>query len=118
MSPYIAAAEAAQGGYFVNTFAADVATHLVHGIVLSTREYFLMARSVQSDWPVEMLRNPALTDPDGDCWWIWAVAGNWQQAARDGMAIAGEKQCIGMDRRGKARFYESSRLTPEICNKA
>lgn len=60
-------------------FWEDFYLHLQHGIVLSTPDVFMMVRSV-SEFTIfhhsALTYDPAHTEPDGDCWHIWLLAGD------------------------------------------
>ncbi len=93
-----------------DTFAFDLGAHLRYGYVLSSPEYFLMARPVSLDWSLEQFRDPTLTDPTGNCWWVWATSGDWRKAALHGLSIHGWKDWLGFDRREKPRFVATRKL--------
>lgn len=112
MTPYERAVKAAAESPFEDTFAADVATHLMVGVVISTPDYYLMARPVGSDWSEDRMLDPWQTDPAGDCWFIWAVAGDWPRAATDGLTSCGRKPFLCFHRRGVIRLVETGRVIP------
>ncbi|CAB4186549.1 hypothetical protein UFOVP1329_23 [uncultured Caudovirales phage] len=75
MTPYEAAALVYESEPCVRTFDHDLVLHLMNGYVVSTPEVFVMARRVHRHWSVAQLLDPTLTAPDGDCWWVWCLAG-------------------------------------------
>jgi hypothetical protein len=60
-------------------FWEDFYLHLQRGIVLATPDVFMMARSVSRFTLFHysaLAYDPAHTEPDGDCWHIWLLAGD------------------------------------------
>jgi len=92
-------------------FEADLEAHFQRGYLVSTPEAFAMVRPVRKDWTPESLRNPFHVEPlaTADCWFIWALAGDFKVAARWLPCLL---PWIGYARRGKPPvFRETSRLT-------
>lgn len=82
MSPFDQATKVYETEPCARSFEADLLLHFQHGYVVSTPEAFAMVRRVRHDWPIERLREPWETAADGDCWWIWLLAGRLTIAAR------------------------------------
>ena len=93
-----------------DSFAYDLDCHLRFGFVVSTPEFFLMARPVSTFWTMEMLHDPRQIDPTGNCWWLWAMSGNWRKAALHCTALYGWREWLGFDRRDKPRLVQAKRL--------
>ena len=58
------------------SFKDDLELHLLHGHVVSMPDFFCMAREVEAAAPLELIRNPSVTFPSPDSWFIYAYAGN------------------------------------------
>ena len=82
MSPFEQAAAVYEREACARSFESDLFSHFLHGYVVSIPEAFALARRVRHDWPEERLQNPDDTDPEGDCWWIWLLAGELSAVAR------------------------------------
>lgn len=76
MNPYLAAAAVYDREPCARSFHLDHWLHLMHGYVVSTPSLFAMFRPVWRNWPAERLLDPSQSDPDGDTWWVWLVAGD------------------------------------------
>lgn len=63
------------------SFEEDLDAHLIHGHVVSTPEYFIMARPVKRDAPAEYITDAMFYFPpeECDCWHIWLAAGDWRK---------------------------------------
>jgi len=108
MTPYQLALLAAESSPFVDTLQDDLQAHLHNGVVISSPDYFAMFRPVWSHWPEDILLTPAVVDPEGDAWFVWACAGDWRKAIEDGRETAGHKDMLLFHRRGKLRYLSLS----------
>jgi hypothetical protein len=81
MTPYEQAASLYDGDK-PGEFERGLFDHFQHGYVVSTPDAFALARRVNHDWPTEWLRDSTRTAADGDCWFIWLLAGKLRSAAR------------------------------------
>lgn len=89
------------------TFAEDLELHFQHGYVVSTPECFAMARPVWKHWSYKELTDPSFTDPGGDCWWIYLLAGD----LRTGMRwLPDRREWIGYERLNVPRFFKVSKF--------
>jgi hypothetical protein len=63
------------------TFQQDLDIHLTTGYVVSTPEYFIMARPVNSGAPQEDVVNPMhiFDNSECDCWHIYLMAGDMKK---------------------------------------
>ena len=111
MSPYQQAKLQAERLGIIS-FSQDVESHFKNGVILSSPEYFLMARPVEVGWPLEKMLDCSQVSPGGNCWFVWAVAGDWRKAAHDGILDHGFKPWLAFERRGKPRLIEAARLFP------
>jgi hypothetical protein len=62
-------------------FREILEAHLFHGYVISGPDRFVLGRQVSTQWSDEQLRDPMLTDEQGDGWmvWLWAgVVSDWR----------------------------------------
>lgn len=57
------------------SFVSVVEAHFFNGHVVSSPSRFVLGRRVWHDWPAEMLLDPWLVAPHGDCWHVWLWAG-------------------------------------------
>lgn len=76
MTPFEQAAAVYDREPCARNFEQDLLLHLQFGYVVSTPEAFAMVRRVRHDWPDERLREPCATAADGDCWFVWLLAGD------------------------------------------
>jgi hypothetical protein len=95
-------------------FYEDLFFHLQFGTVISTPDVFAMARPVWRDWPVENLRAPWRADAEGNCWWVWLVAGDMRAALA---YMPAGREWIGFERENVPRFRRLDRLMQLTCNK-
>ncbi|HWB05284.1 MAG TPA: hypothetical protein VG796_19785 [Verrucomicrobiales bacterium] len=107
MSPYLQAAAVYEQEPCARTFEHDLFLHFLHGTVWSTTDGFVMLRPVRRDWPLAWLHDPARTDPAGDAWWIWLLAGNPSRL----WSLHPPKPWIGFERKNVPRFYPFHRLS-------
>jgi hypothetical protein len=80
MTPYLVALQVYASEPCARSLAEDIELHARFGYVHSTPEVFAMGRRVWSHWPHERLSQPWEVAADGDCWWIWLLAGDVRQA--------------------------------------
>lgn len=93
------------------SFNDDLGHHLVHGYVWSSPTCFVMFRPVQSTWPLDMLRAPWETDPAGDCWWVWLLAGDTREAISK-MPFAMPR--IGFERQNEPRVLDAHKFLAKL----
>ena len=104
LTPVEIAASVYQREECARPFQVDLELHLLHGWVLSTPAYFLMGRAVWSGADAKDILDPMFTDfPLLDCWHCYLCAGDWREAARDGIALAGERPYVSFERRNVLR---------------
>jgi hypothetical protein len=106
MPPFSDAAAVYDREPCARSFEHDLYLHFLHDTVLSTPEVFVMLRPVCRDWPVEWLHDPQRTDPNGDAWWIWLLAGD----AAPVWALHPPKPWVGFERDNLPRFHRYVRL--------
>lgn len=111
MSPFERMTEKFSGSGFSDEFTPDLWLHLQHGYVISTPRAFAMARPVWSHWSAQELGDIARVDPDGDCWFIWALSGDLAEAAR---WLPGPKKFLAFARRGQPRLVHWEKLSHAI----
>ena len=93
-------------------FANDIAAHLAHGIVVSTPEYFVMARKVRRDAAQLDLLNPWTQYAEPDAWMVWLAAGDLRAAMRMLWPLFGEgKVWLAFQRDGPAKFVRAGKLS-------
>lgn len=107
MSPYQQAQAIYEREQSAQSFAADLELHLRHGYVVSTPQAFAMARPVWSGWATADLLNPYVSDPKGDCWWIWCLAGDLGIVVR---WLPWPTEWLGFERRNVPRLVKWDRL--------
>jgi hypothetical protein len=66
-----------------------------------------MAREVSKDWPIEKLLAPWLTQPGGDCWFIWMLAGDPIEAMGK---LPHPKKWVAFEKRGRPYIADANRL--------
>ena len=66
----------------------DLRAHLMGGIVVATPRFAVLLRPVWREWDREKLTNPWEVAPDGDCWFLWGLAGNPTACFRAAWAVA------------------------------
>lgn len=86
----------------VELFTGALLLHLHHGYVYSSPTAFAMARPVALSWTPEELSTVAKTDPDGDAWFVWAVAGDMREALSK---LPFPKKWLAFCRRGSPRIH-------------
>lgn len=106
MTPFESAAAVYDREPCARTFEHDLFLHLMHGYVVSSPTLFAMFRPVRSAWNMEQLLDPSQTDPDGDAWWLWLVAGD-PAPLFDGFP---PKKLVAFERRNSPRFVAYERI--------
>lgn len=89
------------------SFGEDLWHHLERGYVVSTPEALALARPVWRDWPLDRLRRPWESDPAGDCWWIWLLAGRMDVAMQ---WLPEPKKWLAYERGNSPRFFHHERF--------
>lgn len=85
------------------SFKEDLEAHLLHGLVVSTPELFLMARPVLACAPHEQIVNPWYNDfPIWDCWHVYLYSGNMMSAFKQATY---ELQFVSFERKNRLRVY-------------
>lgn len=107
MTPYDQARAVYDSEPCARTFEEDLQLHFRHGYVVSTPECFAMARPVWRHWPYEHLANPALVAANGDCWWIWLLAGDLRTALS---WLPDSREWIGYERVNVPRFFQCDKF--------
>jgi len=104
-------------------FVEVLETHLLTGYVFATPEIFLMGRRVDSRRE-GMMADFRATDPEGDCWHVWLLAGDFSKAMR---FLPFELPYVSFHRRGKLRVMSlaeagsllgGEKRTPDIRGEA
>ena len=95
----------------MEAFAAKLLPHLQLGVVHSSPTCFVMARSVRSTWHEEQLLDPFLVEPDGDTWFLYALAGSMTEAIRIQPA---RKKYIAYERRGVLKLQKFSQIARHV----
>jgi len=92
-----------------NDFTRDVSLHLQHGYVVSTPTGFGMARPIDSSWRDDVARQADITqsDPSGDTWFIWMVAGDLAEVMS---FLPSPKMWLAFARHGLPRWVEAERI--------
>ena len=94
----------------------DLRAHLIGGIVVAYPDFAVLLRPVWREWTPDKLRDPWEVAPDGDCWFIWALAGNptacfraaWTTALAAG--IDPWKKWVAFERGGSLRVRDFGSL--------
>lgn len=89
------------------SFEEDLWFHLQHGYVYSSPTCFGMAREVNHDWPASRLLAPWETQPGGDCWMVWLLAGDAQEAVAK---LPHSKPFLAFERTNVARVVKAERF--------
>jgi hypothetical protein len=91
------------------TFNEDLISHLMHGFVFSTPEYFIMGRPVVSTEDRAEIVNPEVTWPRErcDCWHIHLMAGDTRPAWS---IMPWPLPLFSFERRNDLRFYPVERI--------
>ena len=76
MNPYLEAWAIYERHERSATWTEALEVHLQAGAVVSVRGAFVMARRVRHAWDDARHLDLAQVDPYGDCWHVWAVAGD------------------------------------------
>jgi hypothetical protein len=111
MSPFDRITEKFDGRGYGDQFVPDLWLHFQHGYVVSTPKAFAMARPVWSHWTSEEMSDITRTDPDGDCWFIWALSGDLGEAA---WWLPHSKKWLAFARRGHPRLVKWETLSHAI----
>lgn len=64
-------------------FEQDLRAHLHSGHVVGCAQYVVLFRPVRKNAAAELLLNPWWSDPAGDTWYLWLMAGDGQAALKD-----------------------------------
>jgi hypothetical protein len=107
MSPFDQAAEVYEREPCARSFDEDLFHHLRHGYVISTPQFFALLRPVQRDWPIAWLREPWRIDRQGNCWWLWLLAGDLVAGAQ---ALPFPLPYIGYERENVPVIRRASRF--------
>ena len=107
MTPFDQAAAVYDREPCARTFEADLLLHFQHGYVVSTPEAFAMVRRVNHDWPEDRLRQPWETHPQGDCWFVWLLAGDMALTTR---WLPCELAWLGYERQNRVIVRQSAKL--------
>ena len=107
MSPFEQAQQVYEREPCARTFCEDLYHHLQHGWVVSTPTVFGMCRPVQHDWPAAWLREPWRTDPAGDCWMIWLLAGDLAKAMA---SLPDQRAFMAYERENQIRVLPMQRI--------
>ena len=92
-------------------FASDVSAHLLHGVVVATPEYFIMARPVRRDAEPMDLLNPWTQYAEPDGWMVWLAAGDLRLAMTTLWPLLGQgKVWLAFQRDGPAKWCRASKL--------
>lgn len=106
MTPVEQAAEVYQREPCARPFHVDLELHLLHGWVISTPDFFLMARPVSALAHPALIVNPAFNSFVGiNCWHVYLCAGDWRQALRVGIEAAGAFPYVSFERRNRLRVH-------------
>jgi hypothetical protein len=86
------------------TFADDLEAHLRYGLVISTPEYFLMARKVIKDAPPREITDSwfYFNQNLANCWHVWLLAGDIRMAF---LSADVRLPWVSFEKRNKIRFY-------------
>lgn len=107
MTPYELAMQVYASEPCARTLEEDLALHARFGYVVSTPTAFAMGRLVWRDWPYAKLADPSQVAPDGDCWWIWLLAGDAREALK---WLPFEKKWFAFERSNSPRFMDATRF--------
>jgi hypothetical protein len=88
-------------------FESDLAGYLRYGYVVSTPDFFVMAREVNQKAPYDELVNPYSVHQSPNAWWVGLIAGDWRAALA---MLPHKRQLIGWERRHGVRFYRLTSL--------
>jgi len=82
MRPVLKAAAVYEQEECVRPFAQDLEAHLLHGLVISTPDLFLMARPVSHDASGDKIVNSwhNTWDNEPDCWHVYLYSGEMMSA--------------------------------------
>lgn len=114
MTPYEQAARVYEREVCASSFRADLEAHLFGGWVVSTPDFFVMARRVMKRWPAEMTLNPYYAHPKGDCWHVWLAAGDLRAMWS---ALPEELDWISFERRNVLRVVRLARLRARVVER-
>ena len=87
------------------SFHEDHWHHLQHGFVYSSPTSFAMCREIESSWSADLMLQPWVTSPGGDCWFVWMLAGDASEAIG---VLPHRKPFIAFEKRGvvKVRTHD------------
>ena len=103
-NPAMLAANVYLHEWSARSFEEDLDIHLLTGFVVSTPEYFIMARLVVHDAPEEQITDPLYVFPpdEVDCWHIWLAAGDFTQFWNEDKH---DCQWVSWQKRNKLKVY-------------
>jgi hypothetical protein len=104
MTPVLKAAAVYEQEPCVRTFAQDLEAHLLHGLVVSTPDLFLMARPVSHDAIGDKIVNPwhNTWESEPDCWHLYLYAGDMMTAFKQ---ATHELPYVSFERKNRLRIY-------------
>lgn len=103
MKPVEEAAEVYKREQCARTFREDLEAHLLNGMVISNREFFLMARKVDSQAEPSDIVDPWVNNfQKFNCWHLYLYAGNMSNAF--GSADV-RLPFVSFERRNKLKIY-------------
>ncbi|MDB6117408.1 MAG: hypothetical protein JWO08_1189 [Verrucomicrobiaceae bacterium] len=115
MPPLVTPFDQAQAVYerepCARTFFEDLHFHLCHGYVYSSPGCFAMVREVNHDWSEQRMLAPWETQPGGDCWMIWLLAGNAAEAIGK---LPHPKPWLATERSGRLRVVAAERFLARL----
>jgi hypothetical protein len=92
------------------TFDEDLRLHLRNGYVVSTPDFFVMARPVRRII-IEGICNPAIRFEKPDCWHVYLLAGSIQKALT---ALPYDLPWMSWERGNVLRFYPLASIRRRI----
>jgi hypothetical protein len=95
------------------TFMSDVEDHLIAGYVISTPDYFIMARPVKHDADPSLICDPLYHFPpdEEDCWHIWLAAGDWRKFWENDTR---DFKWVSWEKRNKLKVYPMDRVIKKV----
>lgn len=108
LTPYERARRVYETEACARSFEEDVFLHLQHGYVIARPDAFAMARPVWKHWSYRELASPWIVAPEGDCWWIWLLAGDMREAMK--WLPDAHRPWVGYERVNVPRFVRRERL--------
>lgn len=93
-------------------FSEDVRAHIETGVVISTRDFFVMGREIERDSAPALIENPWHSFANPDTWLVYAYAGRLNLILDH---IPHKMQFVAFTRKGSLiRYYDFETLLRRI----